>query len=326
MGSLDADAGRMGKGDDNKMGKQGGRVPRRIRIHRYVEYSPGNTNLVFTVPHDGQTKPASIPTRQNGCRDVVGGVCNYPSSEDCQKPFLCKALLFSDSNTHDFAKRSRAAFTKRTGLVPHFIVSKLHRSKLDPNRAIEDAAQGSPEAEAAYREFHATIRRVQKTMVTSGLLLDFHGQRHGQNSTELGYVYTKSDLNEGNLLEGVSSVSSLLARTGLSPQQLLAGPGSLGALWEEAGYMAIPSPRQPTPGKDKYYRGGYITQTHGSSNGGFSHYGLLSTNHGSSNGGVVDAIQLELPVDLINSTEYRAKMAPSVGNVIAEFHSRYYLS
>merc|ERR1719209_954178 len=146
-------------------------------------------------------------------------------------------------------------------------------------------------------------------MGTSGLLLDFHGQGHGQNSTELGYVYRKSDLNEGNLLEGVSSVSSLLARTGLSPEQLLSGPGSLGALWEEAGYMAIPSPRQPRPGTDKYYRGGYITQT-----------------HGSSNGGVVDAIQLELPVGLISSTEYRAKMAPSVGDVIAEFHSRYYLS
>jgi len=33
--------------------------------NRYVEYSPGNTNLVFTVPHDGQTKLASIPIRQN---------------------------------------------------------------------------------------------------------------------------------------------------------------------------------------------------------------------------------------------------------------------
>jgi len=216
----------------------------------------------------------------------------------------------------------------------------LHRSKLDPNRAIEDAAQGSPDAEAAYKEFHATIRRVQvsinvyremfetakpiqKTMASSGLLLDFHGQGHGQNSTELGYVYRldrssrsvwllfrKSDLNEGNLpTEGVSSVSSLLTRTGLSPRQLLSGPESLGALWEEAGYMAIPSPRQPSPGKDKYYRGGYITQ-----------------NHGSSNGGVVDAIQLELPVELTNTTESRAKFAASVGDVIAEFHSRYYLS
>ena len=31
-------------------------------------------------------------------------------------------------------------------------------------------------------------------------------------------------------------------------------------LFAQAGYMAIPSPRQPSPGKDKYYRGGYITQ------------------------------------------------------------------
>ena len=73
---------------------------------RYVEYSPGNTNLIFTVPHDGQIRPKSIPTRKNvrffvfvdnlfiflpqGCRDVVGGVCFYPSKEGCQKPFLCK--------------------------------------------------------------------------------------------------------------------------------------------------------------------------------------------------------------------------------------------
>lgn len=278
--------------------------------NRYVEYSPGNTNLIFTVPHDGQIRPKSIPTRKNGCRDVVGGVCFYPSKEGCQKPFLCKALIFSDSNTHDFAKRSRAAFTESTGLVPHLIVSKLHRSKLDPNRAIEDAAQGSPEAEAAYNEFHDTIRRVQKSMSDSGLLLDFHGQRHGQNSTELGYVYRKSDLNEGILpTEGVASVSALLARTSISPQDLIAGPGSLGALWEKAGYMAIPSPRQPSPGKLKYYRGGYITQT-----------------HGSSNGGVVDAIQLELPTELTNTTESRAKFASKIGGVIAEFHQRYYLS
>lgn len=75
-------------------------------------------------------------------------------------------------------------------------------------------------------------------MATSGLLLDFHGQRHLQNSTELGYVYRwdgqsimypkmllrKSDLNEGNLpREGVSSVSSLLARfeTPCCPMQII---------------------------------------------------------------------------------------------------------
>ena len=36
--SLDADADRMGIRDNDKMGKQGARVPRKIRIHR-LDYS-----------------------------------------------------------------------------------------------------------------------------------------------------------------------------------------------------------------------------------------------------------------------------------------------
>ena len=32
--SLDVDTERMGRGDDDKLGKQGTRVPRKIRIHR----------------------------------------------------------------------------------------------------------------------------------------------------------------------------------------------------------------------------------------------------------------------------------------------------
>ena len=101
--------------------------------------------------------------------------------------------------------------------------------------------------------------------------------------------------------------------------------------------MAIPSPRQPSPGKDKYYRGGYITQVNKMVIKMDSTIVVIfimnslvqmisccyyfrptdpqmeilittnfsSKNHGSTSGGVVDAIQLELPVDLISSTEYR---------------------
>ena len=40
------------------------------------------------------------------------------------------------------------------GSKPHMVVSLLHRSKLDPNRNREDAAQFSPHAEAAFDAFH----------------------------------------------------------------------------------------------------------------------------------------------------------------------------
>ena len=90
--SLDVDSDKMGIRDDDNIDKHGARVPRKIRInrsehfvfwmenksnstffeYRYVEYSPGNTNLLFTVPHDGQSKPASIPTRQNVTFHISG--------------------------------------------------------------------------------------------------------------------------------------------------------------------------------------------------------------------------------------------------------------
>lgn len=135
----------------------------------------------------------------------------------------------------------------------------------------------------------------------------------------------KAELNAGDLgrLGQVSSVSYLLTRcsitvttatstrTGQSPEELLTGPDSLGAMWEAAGYKAVPSPAQPSPGKFKYYRGGYITQTHGSS--------------ADAGGGQVDAIQLELPSELTNTTESRRRFATKIGGVIAEFHDLYYL-
>ena len=40
--------------------------------HPYVEYIPGNTNLIFSVPHDGKVKLPNIPVRKPGCRDDNG--------------------------------------------------------------------------------------------------------------------------------------------------------------------------------------------------------------------------------------------------------------
>jgi len=279
---------------------------------RHIEYSEGNTNLIFTVPHDGQTKPTSFKDRTNGCKDQ-GGTCQFPGPSSCPRSKVCKALLWSDSNTLDFARRVRAEVKERTGLVAHLVVNHVHRSKLDANRPIEDAAQGSAGAEAAYTEFHETIERTKERLGGPGLLLDFHGQRHGRQTTELGYGYRKAELNAGDLgrLGPVSSVSSLLARTGQSPEELLTGPDSLGAMWEAAGYKAVPGPAQPTPGRFKYYRGGYITQTHGSSM--------------EAGGGQVDAIQLELPSELTNTTESRRRFATKIGGVVAEFYDLYYL-
>jgi len=275
----------------------------------YIEYTPGNTNLIITSPHDGHLTPESIPDRTPGCRDS-SGVCHFPGEANCPPERICKVVLIPDRYSLDMARTFREVYIQRTGKIPHMVVNLLHRAKLDANRDIVDAAQNSKEAQEAWREYHGAIKKAKESFNGEpGLLLDFHRQRHGLETTELGYVYTKDELNAGNLdsLGPISSISALLARTGLSAESLMSGEESLGAAWEEAGYKAVPSPRQPNPGTTVYYRGGYTVQT-----------------HGSRDGGNVDAIQLEFPAEVINDDTRRDTFATKIGGVLTGFHETYY--
>ena len=146
----------------------------------------------------------------------------------------------------------------------------MKRSKLDPNREIDEAAQGDEIAIAAYNEFHGYISAAISAVGGRGILFDIHGQvykhsslllksvcnlihpqKHLQNSTELGYLLLTSELNDGIYDAELTSVRALAAETGLSGELLLCGEvESLGALYEEQGFNALPSPRQPAPSKD----------------------------------------------------------------------------
>jgi N-formylglutamate amidohydrolase len=86
---------------------------------------------------------------------------------------------------------------------------------------------------------------------------------------------------------------------------VVAGPGSLGALLEGRGYRAVPSPRQPGPGEERYYRGGHITQT-----------------HGSSHAGAVDAIQVELPAPAMVQVEVPAEIRHEGGEPVRTAFAR----
>ena len=80
-------------------------------------------------------------------------------------------------------------------------------------------------------------------------------KRHGQNSTELGYLISTGDLNEQYYYARNTSVRALASRTGMDGRTLTTGADSLGAYFEEEGCKAVPSPRQPYPGqnvRDRY--------------------------------------------------------------------------
>ena len=51
--------------------------------------------------------------------------------------------------------------------------------------------------------------------------------------------------------------------TGLDHATVLRGSHSFGALLEHLGYNAVPSPKNPSPGRRNYFNGGYSIRRHG---------------------------------------------------------------
>merc|ERR1712106_570204 len=195
-----------------------------------VEYIPGNINLIFTVPHNGNEKSDHMPTRQHGCQDKKG-VCKFPGADSCAKSKICKVATLGDAHTQDMARTVFNTFVRNTGKTPHLIINNIHRSKMDPNRVIEDAAQGSDGATEAYNTYHDTIKKAKASLVGKpGLIIDFHGQGHEKNSTEIGYLIKKADLNSGNIGTGDLGIKSLVARKKAKLTDFIFGKRSLGAL------------------------------------------------------------------------------------------------
>jgi len=291
--------------------------------NKYVEYHTGNTNLIISVPHDGFYMPGNIPNRTHGCRDKAkseGGLCQYPYTAECPSngpssdEWFCKAVTYNDDFTQEIGRGFIKEYQSLTGKTPYVIIDNLHRSRMDPNRPIDRALGTNLEnadAELAYNEYHKYILKAREAMNGLGLLVDFHGMTHAHEKIEIGYLFRKGDLNDGDYTKDVPSVQALLNRTGLTIPEILSGDQSLGAMFEDEGYQSIPSPRQPIPGEDKYYRGGHITQI-----------------HGSRDGGLVDAIQTEFPRAIrkneVNGEQVRNKFIKALARVIAKYHKLYY--
>lgn len=214
---------------------------------KYVEFQPGALPIVLTSPHGGRSKPNKVADRTKG-------------------------VLGADTNTQELTRAIQAEFIRRTGLPAHTVISLLHRSKLDPNREIKEAAQGDPEAEKAWHLFHNSIKAALRTAVQThgfAFIIDIHGHGHEIQRLELGYSIdggrfnqTDTELDRDNL--GPASTLNDLMASGRAPSfaQLMRGPDSLGALLEARGFRSVPGPRDPGPKRFPYFNGGYISRTY----------------------------------------------------------------
>ena len=218
----------------------------------YTTYYPGNIPLILSIPHGGDITPSEISNRTYG-------------------------VTVTDSNTVELGIAIRNYFYANYNIRPYVIINNLKRTKLDANRDRVEAAQGNIYAERAFDEFHFYIENAREDIISkfgTGVLFDIHG--HGINPdgfndlrTWIGYLLSSDELDNSNdyIDQNISindvSIYSLLNSSGQSLSDLLSGPSSLGALFENNNYTALPSPQSRSPEGMRYFSGGYNTFRYG---------------------------------------------------------------
>ncbi len=263
----------------------------------YIEYKAGNLPIIISAPHGGTLEPAEIPNRScSGCVTV------------------------RDSNTEELSRQMYDAIFELFGCYPHVVINRLHRRKLDANRAIGDAADGNVLAEQAWRDFHGFIEGAKASITNQfgkGLYLDLHGHGHDIQRLELGYLLSKSNLQLSNTtlsqdtyLEK-SSIKQLIYNNlqNLELPELLRGADSFGELYEQLQFPAVPSETDPFPlDEDKYFSGGYNTERHGSK--------LDSS---------IDGIQIECNMEGVRDNHSnRENFAEATALVLKEYLEKHY--
>ncbi|MFT5434467.1 MAG: hypothetical protein ACI9OJ_005180 [Myxococcota bacterium] len=257
----------------------------------YIKYIRGDLPIILTSPHGGALTPDALADRTYG---VTG----------------------SDSNSRQTTYEIINHIKKLTGRQPHVVINRLHRSKLDANREIIEAAQGDAGAEAAWVEFHQFIEMAKEDASArcgEGLHLDIHTNGHDAEWTEMGMLLSANELglsntvmNSADALVDKSSVRRLATGSTEPLSEIVRGEESLGGMLEAEGYSSVPSPVNPSPDGQGYFNGGYNTRV-----------------HGSRDGGMIDSIQIENWFGFMSDGE-RDAYAAAVARSIVSFYERHY--
>jgi N-formylglutamate amidohydrolase len=220
----------------------------------YIEYIAGDLPIIITAPHGGSLVPDELPDRTG--TDVT---------------------TVRDSNTEELARTIGNVFAARTGGRPHIIIVRLRRTKIDANREIVEATLGNRLAGRAWIEFHSFTEAARRAVIDrhgTGFYIDLHGHGHTIQRLELGYLLSSATLAlpdaaiDASAYENESSIRTLSMASPESFSEILRGATGLGALFEAAGFPAVPSASSPGPGTDDYFNGGYNTDRYGSRDGG----------------------------------------------------------
>ncbi len=263
----------------------------------YVEYHAGDLPIIISVPHGGYLEPLNIPDR--ACSNCVTA---------------------RDSRTEELSYDIKVAIQNVFGGNPHIIINKLARKKLDANREIVEAALGNPDAENAWYEYHDFIQTAKdscKAQFGSALFIDLHGHGHPIQRIELGYLLSRTRLQDSDSTldadnrqddSSIKHLSNVLNPT-VSFAELCRGSDCMGEFLVRRGFPAVPSASDPAPQPtDPFFSGGYNT-----------------VRHGSRDSSVINAIQFELNWAGVRSSDASRKaFARALACAIRSYLDQWY--
>ena len=269
----------------------------------YIEYVPGDLNIIISAPHGGSLWPISIPDRDAGT--CINNEVVYDHKYKNKDKFGVRTI--SDIYTVELSLMVAKELLRLTGRSPHIIINQLYRATMDANCDIEKATFNVEEAKTAWLSFHEYIDHAKQCISGCGLFIDIHGQSHPEEWIELGYCLTATQLDKADFDSSVTSLRNIASSQHLDMQELISGSESLGAYLEHAGYSTVPSPQNPSPRGNSYYAGGYNTERHGSKSSGY-----------------IDAIQIECP-RIVRDKSTAPQFSKSLANSIYKFWRQHYM-
>ncbi len=128
--------------------------------NKYIKFHKGSIPLLISVPHGGTIKYNKIPTRKEGVLGTDKGTIEL---------------------TFELIKRVKKLFKSKysSHKTPSYIISKVHRSKIDLNRKESKAYDiNSILARNIYQYYHKKIKELIEYNIKSfnhSLLIDIHG-------------------------------------------------------------------------------------------------------------------------------------------------------
>ena len=232
----------------------------------------GDLPIIFSAPHGGTMAIPGVPERK-GEGMKKGGAGFFAGR---------------DENTELLAPAIAAAIEKRLGKKPYFVIAKMHRKYVDPNRPPEIAVEHPRAREVydAYRSQLATFCDEVQKRFGRGLLIDVHGQSAARDTVFRGTHNGATD--------------ALLAK--MFGDKIHAGPQSLAGLLVARGIQMKPTDASP---EASGFTGGHIVQTYGNHEG-------------------IGAVQFEFGMDF-RAKEAIHAVAEKVADGVTDFAKLYLL-